>query len=179
MESRPQAARGDLGRRTPLPEEEEESGLLSTVARRVTGALVGTRSFASRLTGRATATAARAFGELRDVGDDILAYLDPGPWLEELYAALGIASTEALGELDERIDEIELKVDDVARRRAREELLLLQERITALEDLLATQGAEVAQPAVERLLERLGQLEERIDALPWRRPAEGRLHPTA
>ena len=157
MESRLQAAASDLGRRSPLPDE-EESGLLSSVA---------------------TSTAERALGELRDLGDDIVAYLDPGPWLEELYATLGIASTGALGELDERIDEIELKVEDVARRRAREELLLLQERIAALEDLLATQGVDVAQPAVERLLDRLGQLEARIDALPWRRPAEDRPHPTA
>ncbi len=178
MESRLQAAASDLGRRSPLPDE-EESGLLSSVARRVTGALVGTRSLASRWAGRATSTAERALGELRDLGDDIVAYLDPGPWLEELYATLGIASTGALGELDERIDEIELKVEDVARRRAREELLLLQERIAALEDLLATQGVDVAQPAVERLLDRLGQLEARIDALPWRRPAEDRPHPTA
>ncbi len=154
-------------------------GLLSESARRLTDALVGARRLGSRLLGRAQRDLARALGELRDVGEDVASLLDPGPWLEQLYAALGIASTGALEELDERIDDLEIKIDDVARRRAREELLLLQERIVALEELLSSRGVEAAHQSLARLLERLGELERRIDALPWQGIEKRRLHPNA
>ena len=150
----------------------EDQGLLSNVARDLTSLLLGGRSMTGRLISGAGSQARTLLGELRDVGDDVVRYLEPGPWLEEIYAAIGIASTGALSELDERIDEVELKADEAARRRAREELLLLQERIAALEDLLEQRGAVAADAAVTKLLDRLADLEAQIDALPWPAPGE-------
>jgi hypothetical protein len=93
--------------------------------------------------------------------------------VEDLYSLLGIASASALADLDERIDYVEIKVEEVARKRAREELLLLQQRITELETVLShVSGDGERNAAMGALLTRLGELESRIDALPWTRFSE-------
>jgi hypothetical protein len=80
---------------------------------------------------------------------------------------LGIAPVSAMAALDERIDYVEIKVEEVARKRAREELLLLQQRIGELEHVLSQVGDGERHAAMGGLLLRLAELESRIDALPW------------
>jgi BMFP domain-containing protein YqiC len=85
---------------------------------------------------------------------------------------LGIASVNDVKELDDRIDRVETEIDHVARQRAREELLLLQQRIAELEEVLANLRPgerENTRDAMGALLGRLSELETRIDAMPWRK----------
>jgi len=143
--------------------------LVWSVAKNVTGALEFGRSTVTSATAEVGTQARRLVGTLRDVGGDVLAYVNPSAWLEDLYSALGIASAGSIDEIDERMDGVELKLDDVARQRAREELLLLQQRIGELESLLAGLNQSEARSAMERVLGRLSELEARIDSLPLRR----------
>ncbi len=121
----------------------------------------------------------RMVGTLRDFGDDIVSYVDPGTLLEDVYSWLGIASSGSIGEIDERMDDVEVKVDDVARQRAREELLLLQQRIGELETMLGGYSRGEAHSAMENVLDRLGELEARIDSLPVREAGSGLRAPAA
>jgi len=69
-------------------------------------------------------------------------------------------------------DRVELEMDQVARQRAREELLLVQQRIAELERVLrGIRGAENSRTrdAMGTLLGRLSKLETRIDSLPMKR----------
>jgi BMFP domain-containing protein YqiC len=109
---------------------------------------------------------------MTDLGDDLLSYLDPSTWLQDVYRALGIASLHDVKNLDDRIDRVETEIDHVARQRAREELLLLQQRIAELEEVLANLRPgerENTRDAMGALLGRLSELETRIDAMPWRK----------
>ena len=72
-----------------------------------------------------------------------------------------------MADLDERIDYVEIKVEEVARKRAREELLLLQQRIGELENVLTQGGDSERHAAMGGLLLRLSELESRIDSIPW------------
>ena len=146
---------------------ERSAAWIRALARELTAALeTGREQLASTL--EETASRANELAEqMKEKGEDALAYLDPSPWLEDLYAFLGIASAAAMADLDERIDYVELKVEEVARKRAREELLLLQQRIGELENVLSQVGDSDRHAAMGGLLIRLSELESRIDSLPW------------
>jgi BMFP domain-containing protein YqiC len=141
-------------------------GLVSSAARNLTTLLSFGRKTAATAVEEATGRAGRLLGAVRDVGGDLASYADPGPWLEELYALLGIASSETVTDMDERVDEVIMKVDDVARQRAREELMLLQQRIGELEMVLDDLNKTQARTVMSNVLGRLSQLEARIDMLP-------------
>lgn len=146
--------------------------LISGVARNVTAALEAARDRAADATSDVRRRALRAIGTVADVGDDVANFLDPATWLQDLYRSIGIATTEDVRDLDDRIDRVEMEMDHVARQRAREELLLLQERIAELETVLSqVRRNEAAQTrdAMGALLGRLSELETRIDAMPWRK----------
>ena len=152
--------------------EPDDNGLVTGLARNVTWALEKTRS--QLLTGLSYSvrTAARVSGGVLDRTDDVLAYMDPGVWLEDIYEAAGIASRERLDRLDDRIDRVELKLEDVARQRAREELMLLKQRVGELEVVLSNvhpSARAETREAMGALLSRLSELESRIDSMPDRR----------
>jgi hypothetical protein len=143
-----------------------------SAARRVTSALEAARAGLGQVAGLTKKRVARAGGDLSDMSEDVRAYLDPGVWLEDVYAKLGIATTARVEEIDDKIDRVELEMDQVARQRAREELLLVQQRIAELERVLrGVRGAENSRTrdAMGTLLGRLSKLETRIDSLPMKR----------
>ena len=122
----------------------------------------------------ASRSANEALEQAWEAGEDVVARFNPAQVVEDLYAFLGIASASVVADLDERIDYVELKVEEVARKRAREELLLLQQRITELEQVLAHVGESQGREPMTGLLSRLSELEARIDALPWTRFEDAR-----
>lgn len=143
-----------------------------SAARNVTATLQTARQVFERTIEVAGDGVATVSGRLSDVGEDVRAYLDPSLWAEDLYARLGIATTGRVDEVDDRIDRVEIEMDHVARKRAREELLLLQQRIGELERILRGMRREETdrtRDAMGSLLGRLSELETRIDAMPWRR----------
>ena len=144
--------------------------LVSGVARSVTAALEVARDQTLGTVGVVRNRSVRAIGAMSDLGEDLLSYLDPSAWLHDVYHSLGIASTNDVRELDDRIDRVETEIDHVARQRAREELLLLQQRIAELEDVLANlrpSEREHTRDAMGALLGRLSDLRDanRRDAL--------------
>jgi hypothetical protein len=141
-------------------------GFVSSAARNITTILSFGRETVMTAVEEASDQAGRLMGAVRDAGGDLAGYIDPGPWLEELYALLGIASSETVTDMDERVDEVVLRVDDVARHRAREELMLLQQRIGELETVLDELNKTQARTVMSNVLGRLSQLESRIDTLP-------------
>ena len=146
--------------------------LVSGLARTVTSTLETVRDRVEKTAALLGRRGARAVGALGDLGDDVLAFFDPATRLQDFYRALGIASTEDIENLDDRIDRVELEIDHVARQRAREELLLLQQRIAELESILGNLEPGESAPtrdAMGALLGRLSELETRIDAMPWRK----------
>jgi hypothetical protein len=143
-----------------------------SAARNVTATLQTARSVLERTTEVAGDRVASVSGRLSDVGDDVRAYLDPAVWAEDLYSRLGIATTVRVEEIDDRIDRVEIEMDHVARQRAREELLLLQQRIGELERILRglrREETDRTRDTVGSLLGKLSELETRIDAMPWKR----------
>jgi len=146
--------------------------LVSGVARGVTAALEAARDQTLETVGIVRRRGLRALGVISDLGDDFVSYVDPSTWLQDVYHSLGIASTGDVQELDDRIDRVETEIDHVARQRAREELLLLQQRIGELEDVLSglhPRENGQTRDAMGALLGRLSELETRIDAMPWRK----------
>lgn len=146
--------------------------LLRGLARELTSSLMSSRKQITSMLEDASRVARDAAEQVRDTGDDLLARINPGPLVEDLYAFLGIASASAMADLDERIDYVELKVEEVARKRAREELMLLQQRISELENVITHVGDGDKHQTMNTLLLRLAELESRIDALPWTRFVE-------
>ena len=136
------------------------------VAQGVTGVLQLGRGALSRTAEEVTTGINHFVGALRDTGSDLLTYVEPGAWLEDMYTLLGIASSGAVGEIDERMDSVELRLDDVARQRAREELLVLRQRVGELEALLAEVRRGETFAAIETLIDRLSELEARVESLP-------------
>jgi len=155
------SAGGELG-----DGHEPGDNLVWGVARSVTTGLEQGRSMLTTTVGGVTSQVGRLVGSLRDAGEDALAYFDPAAWLEDVYSVLGIASAGSMVDIDDRMDGVELKLDDVARQRAREELLLLQQRIGELEALIAELSRGEAHGAMEKVLGRLSELESRVEALP-------------
>jgi hypothetical protein len=152
--------------------------LVSVATRGVTAVFSFGRITVESAVGEVNDQARRMLGAVRDLGGDLAEYVDPAPWLDEVYAMLGIASSESVSEMDERVDEVVLKVDDVARQRAREELMLLQQRIGELESVLDELNKTQARTVMSNVLGRLSQLEARIDTLPVIDTRESRrLHP--
>jgi len=146
---------------------ERGAAWMRALAKDLTTTLESARGRLTSYADDATRQASDALELIRESGEDAVAYLNPGPWLEDLYALLGIASASAMADLDERIDYVEIKVEEVARKRAREELLLLQQRIGELENVLSQLGDGQRHEAMGGLLLRLAELESRIDSLPW------------
>ena len=146
--------------------------LVSGLAKTVTSTLESVRDQVERTAAVLGRRSSRAVGALGDIGDDLLAFFDPATRLQDFYRSLGIASTEDIENLDDRIDRVETEIDHVARQRAREELLLLQQRIAELEMVLGNLKPGESAPtrdAMGALLGRLSELETRIDAMPWRK----------
>lgn len=146
--------------------------LISGLARGVTAALEAARDQTLETAGTMRKRGLRAIGAMTDLSDDLVSYLDPSTWLQDVYRTLGIASVNDVKELDDRIDRVETEIDHVARQRAREELLLLQQRIAELEDVLGNLRPgerDHTRDAMGALLGRLSELETRIDAMPWRK----------
>jgi hypothetical protein len=141
-------------------------GLVWAVAQAVTGTIQEVRNSMERAVGGAASSANQVLGSLRDAGSDVFSYLEPGAWLEDLYRLLGIASSGSVGEIDERMDSVELRLDDVARQRAREELLVLRQRVGELEALLSDVRRGETFAAIETLIDRLSELEARVESLP-------------
>ncbi len=142
--------------------------LLRSLAKEMTTVLEAGREQLGEVAESASERAKRLLDTLKERSEDALAYLDPNPWLEDVYATLGIASVAAVSDLDERIDYVELRVEEVARQRAREELMLLQQRIAELESVLSEITDADREAALGGLLTRLAELEERIESIPWR-----------
>ncbi len=142
------------------------NSLVWGVAQGVTGVLQLGRGALSRTVEEVTTGVHQLVGALRDTGSDLLTYVEPGAWLEDMYTLLGIASSGAVGEIDERMDSVELRLDDVARQRAREELLVLRQRVGELEALLAEVRRGETFAAIETLIDRLSELEARVESLP-------------
>lgn len=140
--------------------------LVTGAARNLTTILSFSRDTVTSAVGEAATQAGRVLGALKDTGEDVFTYFDPIPWLEDVYSRLGIASSDIVSEMDVRMDSVELKVDDVARQRAREELMLLQQRIGELESVLGDMNRTEARTVMSNVLGRLSELELRIDALP-------------
>jgi len=153
---------------------QRSGSILRAIAHGLTETLIAGRKQLASSADDAVRTARDSFDQFREISDDLLARVNPGPLVEDLYAFLGVASASALADLDERIDYVELKVEEVARKRAREELLLLQQRISELETILSHVGEGERNEAMGALLARLGELESRIDALPWTRFSDER-----
>jgi hypothetical protein len=148
----------------PAKVDEHEDALGSDIARALTGILTAGRGGAGGLVDAGT----RLGAILAERGGDLFAQMKITTLLDELYAALGIASTAALVELDERVDDVELKLDDVARQRTREELMLLHQRLGELESVIRTRDGNY-DPSVDLggLMGQLAELEARIDNMPW------------
>jgi hypothetical protein len=105
-------------------------------------------------------------GYLAEVGGDMI--LPRGSaWGERLFSSLGIASVGSLQELDERIEDVEYKIDEVGRGQVARELLLLRQRVGELESVISDSDDHKGQDAIHLLVDRLGELESRIDTLPW------------
>jgi BMFP domain-containing protein YqiC len=146
--------------------------LVTGLARNVTSVLESAREQAMGTAAGVHRRTRRAVGIMADLGDDLVAFLDPATWMQDVYRSLGIASTHDMKELDDRIDRVEMEIDQVARQRAREELLMLQERIAELEAVwsqLKRNESSQTRDAMGSLLGRLSELETRIDAMPWRK----------
>jgi BMFP domain-containing protein YqiC len=146
--------------------------LVSGIARSVTSTMEAVRDRVERTAGLVGRRGSRAIGALGDLGEDVVAFFDPATRLQDFYRSIGIASTDDIENLDDRIDRVELEIDHVARQRAREELLLLQQRIAELEMVLGNLKPGESAPtrdAMGALLGRLSELETRIDAMPWRK----------
>jgi len=155
----------------PAPAEVGDSQpqrLVWRFAREVTSWLEQGRRRVEEVAEDAAGRTRRVFGRLRDVADDAATYADVTPWLEGFYASVGIASSTSLAELDEKLDDLEVRIEQLARQRARGELLLLQTRIAELESIMASVTRQETREAVFELVDKLGDLEARIDALPWR-----------
>lgn len=147
-------------------------GLGWSAARNVTSTLQMARKVLERTVEVAGDSVSNVTGRFSDVGEDVRAYLDPAVWAEDLYARLGIATTGRIEEVDDRIDRVEIEMDHVARQRAREELLLLQQRISELERILRglrREETDRTRDAMGSLLGRLSELETRIEAMPRKR----------
>ncbi len=147
-----------------------EHDLVWEVARNLTSALVQGRGRLTLVADAARGRLREGVGMLIDAGGDVAAYVDPARWLEGIFDTLGIATRDTIDQLDDRIDRVELRIDDVARQRAREELMLLQQRLGELEELLSQArpvAEEQTRSAMSELLGRLAHLETRIDAMPW------------
>lgn len=148
----------------PAEAEPHEAALGSDIARALTGFLSAGRGGFEGVLG-----AGARLGEiLAERGGDLMEQLRVSALLDELYAALGIASTAALVELDERVDDVELKMDDVARQRTREELMLLHQRLGELESVIGSRD-DGYDPSIDLggLMGQLNELEARIDHIPW------------
>jgi hypothetical protein len=148
---------------------ERGAAIIRFLGEALTSTLVNGRERISTSLEDATRAANEALEHAWEAGEDAVARINPAQAVEDLYAFLGIASASAVADLDERIDYVELKVEEVARKRAREELLLLQQRISELEQVLAHVGDSQRQEPMSGLLSRLSELEARIDSLPWTR----------
>jgi BMFP domain-containing protein YqiC len=142
------------------------NGLVWTLAQTVTGTIQEVRNSMERAVGGVASSANQVLGSLRDAGSDLFSYVEPGAWLEDVYRLLGIASSGSVGEIDERMDSVELRLDDVARQRAREELLVLRQRVGELEALLSDVRRGETFAAIETLIDRLSELEARVESLP-------------
>lgn len=151
-------------RAKPAKVDAREEALGSDVARALTGLLTAGRGGLTGLVG----AGARLGAILAERGGDLIAQLQIAALLDDLYAALGIASTAALVELDERVDDVELKLDDVARQRTREELMLLHQRLGELESVIEARDGDY-DPSIDLggLMGQLSELEARIDHIPW------------
>lgn len=154
--------RSDSGTDSGQPED----ALVSDLAKVLTGAIK-----AGRLSGAGFLDfTRRVVAIFSDRGADVLRMPDIGAFLDDIYALLGIASTSALLELDERIDEVELHAEDRAREHARRELLLLHQRIGELEAVMHARNAPSdpeTDAEIGTLIGQLSDLEARIDAMPW------------
>jgi hypothetical protein len=151
-------------RAKPAKADQHEDALGSDIARALTGLLTAGRGGVSGLWD----AGARLGAILAERGSDLVEQMRIAPLLDDLYAALGIASTAALVELDERVDNVELKMDDVARQRTREELMLLHQRLGELESVMQTRDGDY-DPSIDLggLMGQLSELEARIDHIPW------------
>lgn len=110
--------------------------------------------------------ATRVAGYLAELGGDMI--LPRGSaWGERIFSSLGIASVGSLHELDERIEDVEYKIDEVGRGQAARELWLLRQRVGELESVISDVDDREGQDAIHLLVDRLGELESRIDTLPW------------
>jgi hypothetical protein len=143
---------------------ERGAAWMRSLAKDLTTTLEDARDQLTSYADDANRRATDALERMKEAGEDAIAYLNPGPWLEDVYALLGIASASAMADLDERIDYVEIKVEEVARKRAREELLLLQQRIGELENVLSQIGDGQRPEVMGGLLLRLAELESRIDS---------------
>lgn len=148
----------------PAMADEHEDALGSDIARALTGLLTAGRGGVGGLVD----AGGRLGAILAERGGDLIEQMKITALLDELYAALGIASTAALVELDERVDDVELKLDDVARQRTREDLMLLHQRLGELESVVQTRDGNY-DPSVDLggLMGQLRELEARIDQMPW------------
>ena len=154
----------DEGHESIEPEREQ---LVWEYARSLTFFLERGRDQIEKLADIANRRSGRVVGRLRDRAGDLLYRWNPAPWLERLYTGVGIASATAVTELEERLDDLETRIDIISRERARGELLLLQARIVELEQVLAGVTRQETRSAVVDLVDKLGSLEERIDAIRW------------
>lgn len=141
-----------------------EQALGTEIARALTGLMTAGRGGV----GSVLDALARSIAIVAERGGDLAERLQIAAILDEIYSVLGIASTAALLELDERVDDVEMKMSDVARQRTREELMLLHQRLGELEAVIRSRDDDY-DPAVDLggLLGRLTELESRIDEIPW------------
>jgi len=148
--------------------DRHEQALVTELARALTGLMTAGRGGLSGIVD----TLARMVAIVAERGGDLAERLQIAAIADEIYSTLGIASTAALVELDERVDDVELKMDDVARQRTREELMLLHQRLGELEAVIRTRDEDY-DPAVDLggLMGRLSELEGRIDKIPWPDPS--------
>jgi hypothetical protein len=142
------------------------SRLASGLARDLTSAIENSRRGLSSVTHEVRTGATRVAGYLAEVGGDMI--LPRGSaWGERIFSSLGIASVGSLQELDERIVDVEYKIDEVGRGQVARELLLLRQRVGELESVISDSDDRKGQDAIHLLVDRLGELESRIDTLPW------------
>ncbi len=155
------------GKDTSVDLEASSEPLVWDLARRVTSNLESAREFVGDAMASGAKRAGRLLGSLRDGTEDLAGYFSPAPWLEDVYASMGIASTGALADFDQRFDDIETMIETLARERARQELILLQARVGELEQAMRALSQHEARGAVYELADKLGSLEARIDAIDW------------
>jgi len=141
------------------------SRLVSGLARDLTSAIENGRRGLSSVTHEVRTGAMRMAGYLAEAGGDMV-LPSSSIWGERLFSRLGIASVGLLRELDERIEDVECKVDEVGRGQAARELLLLRQRVGELESIISEVDDREGQTAIHLLVDRLGELESRIDTLP-------------